>query len=196
MAGASASAIPSTPAWWWSPTARPKPPPACGGGPPPLPAPAPRAPPAPATPPRTRHRRKAEPVDASLLRRRIAQAIAYRRHHYPPGESCRLVFSEGDWLPGLTVDRYGSCLAVQIATLGMDRLRDDITAGLQDAVHPRGIYERSDLPTRLREGLEARTALLSGEGPDAIEVVLDELRFLVRLRSGRKTGLYLDHRFN
>src|SRR2546427_10747221 len=141
-------------------------------------------------------RRRDEDLDGALLRRRIAQAIAYRRQHYPSGESCRLVFSEGDWLPGLTVDRYGPCLAVQISTLGMDRLRDDIVAALQDALHPRGIYERSDLPTRLREGLEARTGLLAGEVPDEIEVVLDELRFLVRLRSGQKTGLFLDHRFN
>jgi 23S rRNA (cytosine1962-C5)-methyltransferase len=140
--------------------------------------------------------RKDEPFDGALLRRRIAQAVAYRRHFYPAGESCRLVFSEGDMLPGLTVDRYGACLAVQISTLGMDRLREDIVAALQDAVHPRGIYERSDLPVRAREGLEARAALLSGEVPDEIEISLDDLRFLVRLRSGQKTGMYLDHRLN
>src|SRR2546422_7858786 len=96
-------------------------------------------------------RSRDEVPDAALLRRRIAQAVAYRRHFYAAGESCRLVFSEGDMLPGLTVDRYGPCLAVQIATLGMDRVRDDIVAALQDAVHPRGIYERSDLPTRRSE---------------------------------------------
>jgi len=141
-------------------------------------------------------RRKEESFDGELLRRRIAQAVAYRRHFYPAGESCRLVFSEGDMLPGLTVDRYGACLAVQISTLGMERLRADIVSALQDAVHPRGIYERSDLPVRAREGLESRTALLSGEVPDEIEIVLDDLRFLVRLRSGQKTGLYLDHRLN
>src|SRR6266850_1922019 len=141
-------------------------------------------------------RTKDEVPDAALLRRRIAQAIAYRRHFYATGESCRLVFSEGDMLPGLTVDRYGPCLAVQISTLGMDRLRDDIVAALQDAVHPRGIYERSDLPIRLREGLQARTGVLSGEVPEEIEIGLDDLKFLVRLRAGQKTGLYLDHRFN
>ena len=141
-------------------------------------------------------RRKDEPIDAALLRRRIAQALAYRRHVYPSGESCRLVFSEGDWLPGLTVDRYGSCLAVQISTLGMDRMREEVAAALQDAVHPRGIYERSDLPTRLREGLEARTGPLAGEVPEEVEIVLDELRFLVPLRAGQKTGMYLDHRLN
>ena len=137
-----------------------------------------------------------EPLDAALLRRRVAQAIAYRRHFYAAGESCRLVFGEGDLLPGLTVDRYGPALAVQISTLGMDRMRDDIVAALQDAVHPRGIYERSDLPTRQREGLEARTGLLLGEVPDEIEIPLDDMRFLVRPRAGQKTGMYLDHRFN
>jgi 23S rRNA (cytosine1962-C5)-methyltransferase len=141
-------------------------------------------------------RRQDEPLDGGLLRRRIAQAVAYRRHFYPAGESCRLVYSEGDLLPGLTVDRYGPCLTVQISTLGMDRRRDDIVAALQDAVHPRGIYERSDMPARVREGLEARTAVLHGEVPEELEIVLDDLRFLVRLRAGQKTGHFLDHRLN
>ena len=142
----------------------------------------------------TRDRKEA--IDAAFIRRRIAQAVAYRRHFFAAGESCRLVFSEGDLLPGLTVDRYGPVLAVQISTLGMDRMREDIVAALQDAVHPRGIYERSDLPTRQREGLESRTGLLLGEMPDEIEMPLDDLRFLVRPRAGQKTGMYLDHRFN
>ena len=141
-------------------------------------------------------RRKDEPADAGLLRRRIAQAIAYRRGFYPAGDTCRLVAGEGDMLPGLTVDRYGPCLVMQISTLGMDRLRDDVVQALQDAAHPRGIYERSDLPARAREGLEPRAALVRGEVPEEIEIVLDDLRCLVRPRSGQKTGLYLDQRFN
>lgn len=141
-------------------------------------------------------RDRKEMLDAALLRRRVAQAVAYRRHFFAAGESCRLVFGEGDLLPGLIVDRYGPVLAVQISTLGMDRMREDIVAALQDAVHPRGIYERSDLPTRQREGLESRTGLLLGEVPDEIEMALDDLRFLVRPREGQKTGMYLDHRFN
>jgi len=141
-------------------------------------------------------RRKDEAPDAALLRRRIARAIAYRRQFYEAGESCRMVFSEGDMLPGLTVDRYGPFLSVQIATLGMDRLRDEIVAALKDAIHPRGMYERSDLPSRQREGLEARTGVLDGEVPDEIEVTLDDLKFLVPLRAGQKTGLFLDQRFN
>ena len=141
-------------------------------------------------------RRRDEPLDGRLLRRRIAEAVAYRRHFYPAGESCRLVFSEGDLLPGLVVDRYGPYLAVQISTLGMDRLRDEVVAGLQDAIHPRGIYERSDLGVRAREGLEARTGLLAGEVPETTEITLDGLRFLASLHGGQKTGMYFDHRHN
>jgi 23S rRNA (cytosine1962-C5)-methyltransferase len=141
-------------------------------------------------------RRRAEPLDAALLRRRLAQAIAYRRRFYPAGDPCRLVFGEGDLLPGLTVDRYGGCLVTQIGTPGMDRRRDLILAALTDALHPRGVFERSDTPARAREGLEPRVGVLAGEVPGEIEVEMDGLAFLVRPREGQKTGLYLDHRLN
>jgi 23S rRNA (cytosine1962-C5)-methyltransferase len=139
-------------------------------------------------------RRPDETVDAALIRRRIAGAVAYRRRFYEAGDTCRLVFSEGDWLPGLVVDRYGSWLAVQFGTLGMDRMREAVVAALQDAVHPRGIYERSDLPSRVHEGLPPVTGLLAGEVPDEITVTVDGVQLLVSLKEGQKTGLFLDHR--
>jgi 23S rRNA (cytosine1962-C5)-methyltransferase len=139
-------------------------------------------------------RRRDEAVDAGLVRRRIAEAIAYRRRFYEARDACRLVFSEGDWLPGLVVDRYGGCLVVQIGTLGMDRMRESIVAALQDAVHPRGIYERSDLPTRAHEGLPPVTGLLAGDVPTEVAVTIDGVQLVVPLKEGQKTGLYLDHR--
>jgi 23S rRNA (cytosine1962-C5)-methyltransferase len=139
-------------------------------------------------------RRRDEAVDAGLVRRRIAAAIAYRRNFYETGDACRLVFSEGDWLPGLVVDRYGGCLVVQLGTLGMDRMREAVVGALQDAVHPRGIYERSDLPTRAHEGLPPVTGLLAGEVPDEVPVTIDGVQLVVPLKEGQKTGLYLDHR--
>jgi 23S rRNA (cytosine1962-C5)-methyltransferase len=139
-------------------------------------------------------RRPDETVDAALIRRRIAAAVAYRRRFYEAGDTCRLVFSEGDWLPGLVVDRYGSWLAVQFGTLGMDRMREAVVAALQDAVHPRGIYERSDLPSRVHEGLPPVTGLLAGEVPDEITVTVDGVQLVVSLKEGQKTGLFLDHR--
>lgn len=141
-------------------------------------------------------RRRDEAVDAALLRRRIAEAVAARRQFYAAGDACRLVFGEGDLLPGLTVDRYGAWLTVQIGTLFMDRRREAIVEALQDALHPRGIYERSDLAVRAHEGLEPRTGPLAGEVPEEIDLTIDGVRFLVRPRAGQKTGMYLDHRFN
>lgn len=139
-------------------------------------------------------RRRDEALDGALLRRRIARAVAWRRQHYDAGDVCRLVHSEGDWLPGLTVDRYGSWLAVQIGTLGMERRRDEVVQALRDAVHPRGIYERSDQPARAHEGLAPAIGALWGEVPDCVEVTVDGLRLAVSLRTGQKTGLFLDHR--
>jgi 23S rRNA (cytosine1962-C5)-methyltransferase len=141
-------------------------------------------------------RRRDEAVDGALLRRRIARAVAWRRRHYDAGDVCRLVFSEGDWLPGLTVDRYGPWLSVQVGTLGMERMRDEVVQALLDAVHPRGIYERSDLPSRAHEGLQPRTGILWGEVPDEAELTVDGLRLAVPLKGGQKTGLFLDHRAN
>jgi 23S rRNA (cytosine1962-C5)-methyltransferase len=141
-------------------------------------------------------RDRAEAIDAVFLRRRISEAVAWRRTFYATGDCCRLVFGEGDRLPGLTVDRYGPVLVIQISTLGMDRRREAIVAALEDTLHPRGIYERSDLPVRAREGLEPRTGALAGEVPETLEVVIDDLRFLVHPRESQKTGLYLDHRIN
>ena len=141
-------------------------------------------------------RRRDEAVDGALLRRRIARAVAWRRQHYDAGDVCRLVYSEGDWLPGLTVDRYGPWLSVQVGTLGMERMRDEVVQALLDAVHPRGIYEKSDLPSRAHEGLPPRTGPLWGEVPDEVELTIDGLRLVVPLKGGQKTGLFLDHRVN
>lgn len=139
------------------------------------------------------HRRD-ETLDAALVRRRIAEAIAWRRRFLPAGATCRLVFSEGDWLPGLTVDRYGPVLVVQIGTLGMDRLRDVIVDALDDALHPRGIFEKSDMPARAHEKLAPRVGPLRGEVPEEVEVDVDGVRQVVSIGAGQKTGLFLDHR--
>ena len=139
------------------------------------------------------HRRD-EALDAGLVRRRLAAAIAWRRRFLPAGATCRLVFSEGDWLPGLTVDRYGPVLVLQIGTLGMDRLRDVIVDALDDALHPRGIFEKSDMPARAHEKLGPQVGVLRGEVPPEVEVDLDGVRQIVAIGGGQKTGLFLDHR--
>jgi 23S rRNA (cytosine1962-C5)-methyltransferase len=107
------------------------------------------------------------------------------------------VHAESDYLPGLIVDRYGDWLVAQFLTLGMDHRRDEIVRTLVDLLEPRGLYERSDVDVRKLEGLEERAGLLWGEEPpQLIEVLEGQLRFLVDVRLGHKTGFYLDQRQN
>jgi len=137
-----------------------------------------------------------EPIDRGFFERRLDDALAYRARLFPGETTLRLIYSEGDGLPGLVVDRYGNHLCVQIGTLGMDQLRPLILSVLQDRLQPLGIYERSDLSSRAHEGLPPAEGILMGSVPEEIEVNLDGLEFRVRLAHGQKTGLYLDQRLN
>ncbi len=142
-----------------------------------------------------------EPVDADFWRRRLERAVAARRSiatiSAGTTTAYRLVHAESDYLPGLIVDRYDDWLTVQFLTLGVERWRDEVVAALVEVLSPRGVYERSDVDARAKEGLQERTGLLWGEGPpEWIEVLENGLPFLVDLRRGHKTGFYLDQREN
>ena len=108
----------------------------------------------------------------------------------------RLVYSEGDFLPGLIVDRYGPVLSVQILTAGMERVREEITEVLEDLFSPRLIFERSEGGGRKREGLPERKGALRGGGSPRETVAIDGLRFEVDVAAGPKTGFFLDQREN
>jgi 23S rRNA (cytosine1962-C5)-methyltransferase len=108
--------------------------------------------------------------------------------------ACRLVHGEGDGLPGLVVDRYADILVVQVATLGMERLKPRIIARLAEKISPRGIYEQSRLPTRREEGLGDVEGWLSGEPVEEVEIRENGLRFLVEIAGSQKTGFFLDLR--
>jgi 23S rRNA (cytosine1962-C5)-methyltransferase len=137
--------------------------------------------------------------DRTPVRQSIEQsllgAIAMRKELVEPaGSAQRLVNGEGDGLPGLVVDRYGDVLVIQVATLGMEKLKPVILGHLLAALSPRSIYERSDLPTRREEGLPEFQGYLYGEKVDNVEIVEDGLRFLVEIPGSQKTGFYLDLR--
>lgn len=108
----------------------------------------------------------------------------------------RLVYSEGDFLPGLIVDRYGQILSVQILTAGMERVREEIMEVLESLFSPRLIYERSEGGGRKREGLPERKGALRGGGSPRETVAIDGLRFEVDVAAGPKTGFFLDQREN
>ena len=124
---------------------------------------------------------------------------AHRRREeagYAGLEAYRLVYSEGDFLPGLVVDRFGSLLSVQFLSAGMDRFRDEIVTALSETQTPRLIYERSEGGPRRLEGLPERRGTLAGGGPPREMVTLDGCRFLVDVETGPKTGFFLDQREN
>ena len=137
-------------------------------------------------------------VDGELFRRRLARSIAARGEAArAPGTASRLVYAESDGLPGLIVDRYGEFVVCQFLSAGAERWRAVVVASLEELLSPRGLWERSDVAARRKEGLELRTGLLAGAEPPArIEIAEEELRFLVDVREGHKTGAYLDQRPN
>lgn len=142
---------------------------------------------------------KDEIIDRDFWRRRLERAVTARQAlaNDPATTAYRVVHAESDYLPGLIVDRYGKWLVVQFLTLGMDQRRDEIVGLLADLLKPAGIYERSDVDVREKEGLEQWTGLLWGnEPPYQIEIAEDDHRFLVNVRDGHKTGFYLDQREN
>lgn len=138
----------------------------------------------------------AEPIDREFFKRRLRQAIAHRERVVEDSTACRLVFSEGDLLPGLIVDRYGSYLVVQMLSQGMDRARDVITDCLTELLQPAGILARNDATVRGLEGLPIETTLLAGEVPERVAIKMNGLKLEVDLRQGQKTGAYLDQREN
>lgn len=137
------------------------------------------------------------PFTISELNRRIQTAIESRNSLiHNQNDSCRLINSEGDFIPGLIVDKYGSGLVIQILTAGMELLRSDILNALIEYVKPLFIYERSDTDSRTREGLNVAQGLQYGELPAKIVLTELGLKFEVDIESGQKTGFFFDQRPN
>lgn len=141
-------------------------------------------------------RRSDGPVDESFLSERLHAALEIRSHLYRGEEVVRLVYSEGDALPGLIVDRYGDHLAVQVTTAGMEKLFPSILPMLVERLNPICVVARNDISFRELEGLERGVEVLYGEPDQAIMVDYEGLRLSVDLLGGQKTGLFLDQRDN
>lgn len=139
--------------------------------------------------------RNDEECDRAFFAKRIQDAWDYRRLMCDP-ESCRLIYSESDFLPGLVVDKYGDVLVLQSLSLGIERIKDMIADLLMEIVQPRGIWERSDVPVRRLEGMEQTTGLLRGEVPDLVEMKENGIIFGVDVKNGQKTGFFLDQKEN
>ena len=140
-----------------------------------------------------------EVIGRDFWRRQLERAVASRQAlaDDPSTDAYRLVNAESDLLPGLILDRYGDYLVAQFLTLGIERWKAELISLLADLLKPRSIYERSDVEVRKKEGLAQVCGLLHGEEPpDLMEMTENGYRFWVDIKTGHKTGFYLDQREN
>lgn len=130
-----------------------------------------------------------------LYLKRIKAADEYRKKlGY---DNCyRMVFAEADDLPALIVDRYGEVLVIQCLSLGIDMRKSMIVDCLNELFSPKGIYERSDVSVRKKEGLPETKGLLCGEVDDYVEICENGIKMLVDIKNGQKTGYFLDQKEN
>jgi 23S rRNA (cytosine1962-C5)-methyltransferase len=137
-----------------------------------------------------------EPVDDALLRRRLEAAWAYRNTLGYDGDALRVVFGDGDALPGLVVDRYGDVLTLQTLTRGIAARAARLAELAADVTGARAVYRRGDPTAALIEGFEDRSGWMVGRAESPVEIREGPCRFRVDLETGQKTGFYLDQREN
>ncbi len=137
-----------------------------------------------------------ETIDESFLRKRIEGAYAYRQRFVSDSDAYRLVYAEGDLLPGLIVDRYGEWLVVQLLDQGMDRLTSEITSVLNEVFKPKGIVARNDVAVRAKENLPQEVRILTGDASERVRIQMNGLTCEADLLTGHKTGVFLDQREN
>ena len=139
-------------------------------------------------------------IDREFLRDRVRMAWEYRKKTVDTG-SCRVIFGEADFLPGLVIDKFSDVLVVESLALGIDRFKLEIVELLKeellkDGIRIRGVYERSDAKVRLNEGMERVKGFLSEEFDTNVEIVENGVKYLVDVRDGQKTGFFLDQKYN
>lgn len=140
-------------------------------------------------------RDESEVIDRDFFRRRVETAWKFRQS-LGFSNACRVVFGESDGLPGLTVDKFGDYLSFQTVSLGIEQWKQDIIEILVELFHPKGIYERNDVPVRAKEGLEQITGCVYGEVPPLTTIREHDAAMLVDIAHGQKTGHFLDQQEN
>ena len=139
-------------------------------------------------------------INEEFLEKRVRAAWEYRKKTVDTS-SCRLIFGEADFLPGLVVDKFSDVCVVQSLALGIDRLKPVILDALkkvlaEDGITLRGIYERSDAKVREQEGMERFKGFLTEPFETEVEIVENGVKYLVDIADGQKTGFFLDQKYN
>ena len=139
-------------------------------------------------------------IDEAFLRQRLLDAVRLRKQVIDTS-ACRLIFGEADFLPGLTVDKFGDILVLESLALGMDRMKETVLRLLLEVLSGeglpiRGVFERSDAKERLKEGMERHKGFLSAPFDTKVEIRENGVRYLVDVAEGQKTGFFLDQKLN
>jgi len=143
---------------------------------------------------------KGQEIDRDFLTMRVKDAWEYRKLTVDTG-SCRIIFGESDFLPGLVVDKFSDVLVVQSLALGIDRMKEEIISILidllkKDGINIRGVYERSDAKVRDNEGMPRYKGFIGEPFDTRVEIVENGIRYIVDVAEGQKTGFFLDQKYN
>ena len=145
-------------------------------------------------------RKADQEIDSAFLKMRVKNAWEYRKTTVDTS-SCRIIFGEADFLPGLVIDKYEDVLVVECLALGMEQFKEEIVTDLkeilsEDGIMIRGVYERSDANERTKEGLPKVKGFIGEEFDTNIEIVENGVHSMVDVVNGQKTGFFLDQKYN
>ena len=145
-------------------------------------------------------RKKGAVIDDAFIEMRVRNAWEYRKATVDTS-SCRVIFGEADFLPGIVIDKFSDVLVVESLALGIDRLKPVIVDMLrkvlsEDGITIRGVYERSDAKVRLQEGMERYKGLIGEPFDTKVEIAENGVRYMVDVEDGQKTGFFLDQKYN
>ena len=145
-------------------------------------------------------RKKDVRIDEEFIGQRVRDAWNYRKEVIDTG-SCRIIFGEADFLPGIVVDKFSDVLVVESLALGIDRWKEVIVNELkkalaEDGITIRGVYERSDAKVRLQEGMERSKGFIGDAFDTKVEIIENGVRYIVDVEDGQKTGFFLDQKNN
>lgn len=145
-------------------------------------------------------RRIEQEIDKAFIFGRVKDAWEYRKKTVDVS-SCRVIFGEADFLPGLVVDKFSDVLVVESLALGIDRFKAEIIEDLkqvlaEDGIVIRGVYERSDAKVRLNEGMERMKGFIGEEFDTNVPIVENGVKYIVDVKDGQKTGFFLDQKYN
>ena len=145
-------------------------------------------------------RKKGAVIDDAFIEMRVRNAWEYRKATVDTS-SCRVIFGEADFLPGIVIDKFSDVLVVESLALGIDRLKPVIVDMLrkvlsEDGITIRGVYERSDAKVRLQEGMERYKGFIGEPFDTKVEIAENGVRYMVDVEDGQKTGFFLDQKYN